>query len=290
MKVSIVIPNFNGEDLLQKFLPLVLKSNVDEVIVNDDCSVDKSWEILSQMKIENSKLKILKSDKNLGFIPSVNKLFKEASGEIVVLLNNDVEVETGFLEPLLVHFKETQVFAVNLHELGNGPAVGFWQDGFFQFKQGNEGGLQKSAWASGGSAAFRKEYWEKLNGFDSLFAPFYWEDTDLSFRALKKGWEILWEPKAKVKHEHETTIKKINQRYVRWVKERNQLLFIWKNITDPKLKSEYRSGLIKRLFSAPGYWVPFLWALWKMSQIASSRTPRNNVDTRSDWEVINYAT
>ncbi len=290
MKTSIVIPNFNGEDLLAKNLPNVLKSGADEVVILDDGSVDKSLELLSKLKIDNGQLKILEHKKNQGFIPSVNDLFNAATSEVVVLLNNDVLVNPDFLKPLLKHFENPKVFAVNLHEEGNGPAVAFWKDGFFEFKNGSERGYQKSAWASGGSSAIRREYWEKLGGFDPLFAPFYWEDIDISFRALKMGWEILWEPAAKVKHEHESTIRKINQRYVRWVRERNQLLFIWKNITNPKFKSGHRTGLLKRLLTKPGYWVPFLWALWKTNKIASSKTPRNDVGyERSDMEVINYA-
>ncbi len=287
MKISVVIPNYNGKELLERNLTKVLNCDVDEVIVLDDGSKDKSWEILSRLQTQNSKLKVLKHQNNQGFIPSVNDLFKKATGKIVILLNNDVEVEKNFLEPVLPHFKNDKLFAVNLHEIGGGPAIGFWKGGFFQFKNGSEDGLQKSAWASGGSAAFRKEYWEKLRGFDELFAPFYWEDTDLSFRALKMGLEILWEPKAIVHHEHETTIKKINQRYVRWVKERNQLLFIWKNVKDKKLRFENRIEISTRILGGKiGYLIPLIWALWRYFTAPNIAGIGKE---RSDLEVINYA-
>lgn len=300
MKISIVIPNYNGEKLLQNNFRNILDSGVDEVIIVDDASMDKSLEVLNKFQITNSKsqtnmeFKILKHNKNMGFISSANELFNEASGDIVVLLNNDVYVEKDFIGSILKHFEDEAVFAVNLHEKGEGPAVAFWKDGFFEFKRGDEKtGVQKSAWASGGSAAYRKSLWKELWGFDPIFAPFYWEDIDISYRALKKGYEILWEPNSKVKHEHETTIKKFNQRYVRWVRERNQLLFIWKNISDPKLKSEHRKGLLKRLLTKPGYWVPFLWALFvilsEVKNIYPSAMPQDDRKERSDLEVINYA-
>lgn len=283
MKVTIAIPNFNGQELLRKNLPPVLKSGAEEVLVIDDGSKDGSLEILKQ---EFPDVKLLVNQKNKGFIPSVNKLFKEASGDIVVLLNSDVTVTENFLKPILEHFKNKQIFAVNLHEKGEGPSNAFWKNGFYEFKRGEEKkDVQKSAWASGGSAAFRKEYWQNLGGFDEVFAPFYWEDTDLSFRALKRGFDILWEPKALVEHEHETTISKsFKKRYVRWVQERNQILFIWKNISDPKLKSEHRVNLVKRLLTKPGYWMPFFWAIWRSGKIRKTKD-----QARNDLEVINYA-
>lgn len=296
MKITIAIPNYNGRDLLEKNLPNIIQSGADEVLVIDDGSTDESLELLSKLKIQNvfqtaygrTKFKILENKKNLGFIPSVNKLFKEATGEIVVLLNNDVFVEANFLNPLLGHFEGKNVFAVNCHEKGEGPSISFWKNGFFEYKRGEEKNIvQKSAWASGGSAAFLKEIWQELGGFDDLFAPFYFEDTDISFRALKLGYKILWEPKSEVWHQHETTISKtVSKRYKNWVVERNLLLFIWKNITDKKLLTDHKINLFKRLFtfSKLGYWIPFIWALALMST-----EKRDRKYILSDKEVINYA-
>ena len=310
MKITIAIPNFNGENLLEKNLPNIIKAGADEVIVLDDCSKDSSLELLQKLQNPNNKLqtnskfKILKHKKNKGFIPSVNELFIQAEGEMVILLNNDVYVEKEFIKPLIKHFENPKVFAVNLHEEGEGPAISFWKDGFYEFKRGKEAEkIQKSAWASGGSAAFRKSVWQELGGFDDLFAPFYWEDIDISFRAIKVGYEILWEPGSRVKHDHETTIKKaFSEKYIRWVQQRNQLLYIWKNITDSKLKSEHRNGLIKRLFNrGAGYWIPFLWAVLKSHpgshEVADRILPidpiaslqNDGMKARSDLDVINYA-
>lgn len=287
MKITIAIPNFNGGELLKKNLPNILESDADELLIIDDASKDQSWKLLSELKIENSKLKIIEHKKNKGFILTVNELFQEANGDIIVLLNNDVWVEKDFLEPLYKHFENEKVFAVNLHEEGEGPAKSFWKDGFYQFKEGEERKeVQKSAWASGGSAAFRKSVWNKLGGFDKNFSPFYWEDTDISYRALKAGFEILWEPNSRVKHEHETTINKsFSKRYISWVQQRNQLLFIWKNITDDGLRKEHQKALLMRLFGGMGlgYWIVFLWALLKFHKV------KEDFNQRTDQEVINYA-
>lgn len=268
----------------------ILVSGADEVVVLDDGSTDKSLELLSEFKIQSSKLKVLEHKKNKGFIPSVNELFEQASGDIVVLLNSDVWVEKNFLEPIIPYFKKTRIFAVNLHEEGEGPSISFWKNGFYGFKRGEEKNrVQKSAWASGGSAAYSKKIWNELGGFDKNFAPFYWEDIDISFRALKAGYEIFWEPYSKVKHQHETTIKgNFSKNYVSRVQQRNQLLFIWKNIGDPNLKREHRINLIKKLLGGMGigYWIPFIWALSKAPQLRINQAAKYGI---SDSEAINYA-
>lgn len=285
MTVTIAIPNYNGEKLLPVNLPNILAAGADEVLVNDDASKDSSIRIIQENFPE---VKLLTNSQNKGFIHSVNKLFKEASGEIVVLLNNDVLVEKNFLEPMIKHFSNKKTFAVNCHEEGSGWGKAQWKNGFYEFIETKEDNrVHKSAWASGGSAAFNKKIWQELGGFDPLLAPFYWEDVDLSFRALKAGFEIFWEPESVVYHEHGTTIGKSHSgKFVTRVQQRNQLLFIWKNITDKRLLADHRYGLIKRLLGGLGlgYWIPFWWALSKRGEVK-----RNSKDERSDLEVINYA-
>jgi GT2 family glycosyltransferase len=91
-----------------------------------------------------------------------------------------------------------------------------------------------TAWVSGGSGAFRRSMWNRLGGMDVLYNPFYWEDIDLSYRARKAGWEIVFEPKSIVNHYHEEgKIKReFTQTAVTSVVYRNQFIFIWKNLSD----------------------------------------------------------
>ena len=207
---------------------------------------------------------------------------------IVVLLNNDVRVEKDFLKTLKNHFRNENIFAVTLHEKGEGFSKAHWKDGFFQFNRGEEfKTLHKSSWASGGSAAFRKKYWDSLGGFDPIFHPGYWEDVDLSYRAIKQGYDIFWEPNSKVIHQHGTTFEKIMKKSKKeWIQQRNQLLFIWKNIDDSNLLSQHKKALVKRLFGGMGigYWIPFIWALLKKGEIEKEI----NRKKLSDLQVINY--
>src|SRR5581483_4711444 len=113
MKIDIIIPNFNGLELLEKNLPLLLKKTEKNkgihITVIDDCSTDSSVEFL---KKNEPKIKVIRNEKNIGFAKSVNKAVSQSEGEIVILLNSDVYPKNDFIEPLISHFADPSVFAV----------------------------------------------------------------------------------------------------------------------------------------------------------------------------------
>lgn len=237
--VSIVIPNWNGKHLLEKFLPAVIHASKGaEIIVVDDCSSDKSVEFVRKQFPE---VIVLEKQKRDGFGSTVNFGVEHAKGEIIVLLNTDIKPGPGFLPPLLKHFDDKKVFAVGCMDKsiegelvvlrGRGKAT--WKNGFYVHSKG-EVDKSDTAWVSGGSGAFRKEMWHKLGGMDPIYNPFYWEDIDLSYRALKAGYTIIFEPRGVVEHHHE--IGKIKSAYKQFtvsrIAARNQFIFIWKNISD----------------------------------------------------------
>jgi GT2 family glycosyltransferase len=280
VKFSIVIPSWNGEKLLKKNLPAVLKTGADEVIVVDDGSTDGSRKYIKKLtnyELRISGLKRLRiravfNKKNLGFAASVNRGVKVAKGDIVVLLNNDVVPEEDFLKPLEKDFQDPKVFAVSLGEPQWSWAKGKWVKGFIEHEPGEKTKVPHiSFWASGGSGAFRKGIWGKLGGMDNLYHPFYWEDVDLSYRAWKRGYKVVWDPKAVVYHKHEGTISRFPKKYVSLIVERNRLLFIWKNITSNKMILEHKFWLFKKLLTSPGYWRPFLMACLKFPSVLKRR-------------------
>ncbi|MGB9706534.1 MAG: glycosyltransferase family 2 protein [Microgenomates group bacterium] len=293
LKFSIVIPNWNGERLLRKNLPAVLATGADEVVIVDDGSTDRSVKLIKNLKLKiqsyNSKLKIIENKKNLGFVAAVNKGVTTAKGEIIVLLNNDVVPEKNFLEPLAEDFQDSKVFAVSLGEPQWSWAKGKWEKGFVEHEPGPKTKTPHiSFWASGGSGAFRKDVWQKLGGFDPIFHPFYWEDVDLSYRAWKRGYKVIWDPRAVVYHKHEGTISRFPQNYVRLISERNRLLFIWKNITSTKMILEHKLWLAKKLLTSPGYWYPFLKALEKFPKVLGKRIVEIRETKMGDFDIFNY--
>jgi len=288
MKFSIIIPNWNGERLLKKNLPAVFQSQAKEVIVVDNGSKDGSVALLEILQNKYSQLKVILNQKNLGFAKAVNQGVKIAKNEIVVLLNNDVVPEADFLKPLVKDFEDEKIFAVSLNEPQWSWAKGKWIKGFVEHEVGPKTKKPHlSFWASGGSAAFRRSIWLKLGGLDEIFAPFYWEDIDLSYRAWKRGFKVLWEPQSVVHHQHESTIgSQFSQRYVDLISQRNQLLFIWKNITNLKMRSVHKIFLWKKLLTHPGYFKPFGAALSRVFLITPRWFKESREQEVSDREIF----
>lgn len=317
MKISIIIPNYNGENLLKENLPKVIEAAVSyaeeesstvEVIVIDDKSTDNSVAYIKN-QILNSKntyqiskieMKALLNAQNIGFSSSVSKGVKEAKGDIVILLNTDVAPEKDFLIPLLKHFENEEVFAVGCLDKSiedgktilRGRGVGRWRRGFLVHSRG-EVNKTNTFWVNGGSGAFRKSIWDKLGGFNELYSPFYWEDIDLSYRALKSGYEILFEPKSVVVHEHEKgSIKKAYSQFqIKTIAYRNQFIFVWHNATDLDLQFlhilwlpyHFIKALIRRDWP---FFLGFFQAFIKLSSIMQSSFKAQRYFVKKDREVI----
>ena len=136
---SIVIPNWNGRDLLAKYLPSVIDAMAghpeNEIIVVDNGSEDGSVEFLRD---QFPAVRVLALDRNLGFGGGSNEGFRAAKNDIVVLLNSDMRVQPDFLAPLLEAFTDERVFAVSCQIFFSDPA-----------KVREETGLTQAWWQHG---------------------------------------------------------------------------------------------------------------------------------------------
>lgn len=291
MDVSIVIPSFNSKKLIKANLPKVIeayqnpKNKIKEVIIVDDGSSDKTAEYV---KKNFPLVRLIKHKKNRGFSWAVNTGVNNAKGYLVALLNTDVIPSDDFLVSVIPHFRDEKVFAVSLHEQGYGFAKGVFEHGFIGHRPGKASkSVKNTFWVSGGSGVFCRDLWLKLGGMDEkLFSPFYWEDVDLSYRALKRGYKLLWDPDSDVLHEHESTIGKIPARYRRRIQERNHLIFIWKNLTSPNLFKKHTRGLVKRIIKNPGYLIIFFMALIKIKEVVKARKREKKESLVSDEAVF----
>src|SRR5579883_2772720 len=212
---SLVIPNWNGRDLLEKFLPSWLASIEShpgsEVLIVDNGSTDGSADWI---RANYPQVHLLALDRNLGFGGGSNAGFRAASNDIVVLLNSDMRVEPDFLAPLLEGFRDADVFAVSCQIFFSDPnkvreetglTQGWWEDGGLRVRHriDNEiDDLYPCFYGGGGSCAFDRRKFLELGGFDHILAPFYLEDTDLGYMAWKRGWKVLYQPRSVVYHEH----------------------------------------------------------------------------------------
>lgn len=243
-KVSIVIPNWNGRDLLAKYLPSVIASIEhhpdSEVIVVDNGSTDGSVAFVEDTFPD---VRLLPLKENLGFGGGSNAGFSAAHNEIVVLLNSDMRVEPDFIQPLLDGFTDEKVFSVSCQiffadptklRQETGLTESWWQQGSLRVRHRNDEkirDLYPCAYGGGGSCAYDRSKFLEFGGFDDILAPFYLEDTDLGYLAWKRGWKTMYQPASVVYHEHRGTIgKKFSDAYIQAVLKKNFLLFTWKNI------------------------------------------------------------
>ena len=241
---SIVIPTWNGRELLAKYLPSVIAAAAQcpgsEVIVVDNGSSDGS----TQFVLANyPQARVVALEKNLGFGGGSNVGFQHARRDIVVLLNSDMRVDRDFLRPLLEGFTDENTFAVSCQIFFSDPdkpreetglTEGWWHQGSLRVRHRIDPELREPYpcfYGGGGSCAFDRRKFQELGGFDAMLAPFYLEDTDLGFLAWKRGWKVMYQPASVVFHEHRATIgRRFTGAYIQSILKKNFALFAWKNI------------------------------------------------------------
>lgn len=287
MKISVVIPNYNGLNLLKKNLPKLLdvirnEKVESEIILVDDASQDESvlWlkNFQDEYKNQGVYIKIMTNDINKGFSYTANRGAFSATGEFIIFLNTDVYPKKDFIKKALRHFDDTKVFAVGFMDesierdktILRGRGIGWWEKGFYLHKKG-EVNENQTDWVSGGSGIFKTNIFKKLKGFNTIYDPFYWEDIDLSYRAKKAGYILLFEPESIVVHEHEkgAILSKYKKKDIIRISYRNQFIFVWKNATLVQFLSHIvwlPYHLISSLRSDKELLLGFLSALYRMTK------------------------
>lgn len=217
--VSIIIPNYNGVALLEKYLTgtmrSVKKTGVSfEVIVVDDCSTDSS---VNWIRANYPEVNLLVNPTNMGFSVTCNRGIAVAKNELVLLLNNDVSLSEDYFENLWTYFQDPETFGVMGRIVNSDNKIEdaarrlcfsglkFKASRFFYFKNPHQ--RTPTAYLSGANALVRRAMLVRLGGFDEVFSPYYCEDVDLSFRAWSLGWRCYYEHQAICHHEVSSTIR-----------------------------------------------------------------------------------
>jgi GT2 family glycosyltransferase len=262
MNLSVVIPTYKNKKLFLENLKhnLSFLKGCELIIVNDDPeeSLKQDLPLLYDRKKVVMELILLENKKNLGFGESVNRGVKKAQGKYIMLLNSDVKLLDDNYKIALKYFKKDKdLFSVSFGQKEkDGSIVGknriFWRKGMFLHSKACDLTFGANAWLEGGSCIINREKFLELLGFDPLYSPFYWEDIDLSYRAYKRGWKIIFDPSITVIHHHQSTIGKYFKRsFTEIISFRNQFIFIWKNITD-------KDPFLSHLFFLPFHFFYFL--------------------------------
>ncbi len=245
MKLSVVILNWNGRKHLERFLPSVVEHTRGEaeVIVADNGSTDDS---LVWLRVKYPEVRVIVLDRNYGFAGGYNRALEQVDSEYVVLLNSDVEVTAGWLQPLVeVLDSEHGVAAVapKLRSVDHpeefeyaGASGGFVDYLGYPFCRGrilstvehDEGQYDDRRdifWASGAALCCRLDVYKELGGLDEDFFA-HMEEIDLQWRMQLAGWRIMVEPRSVVYHLGGGTLP-VSSRKV-FLNHRNNLAMLFK--------------------------------------------------------------
>ena len=210
--VSIIIPVYNNVLYTFSCLSAILEANDDvsyEVIVVDDQATDDTPTMLSQMK----GIHVVTAPQNSGFIAACNLGRSAARAPILVFLNNDAQVRSGWLSAIVGTFRNMAKAGIvgakllypsgQLQEAGGviwADATG-WNVGRLDDPSHPQWNYARQVdYTSGACLAIRTDLFDILEGFDAYYAPAYYEDTDLAFRARKMGFQVWYQPFCEVVH------------------------------------------------------------------------------------------
>src|SRR6476660_9379502 len=210
--VSIIIPVFNQLEYTHACLAslqVVEEQTRFEIIIVDDCSTDRTAEVLPEV----DGITYLRNERNSGFVASCNRGAQKARGKYLVFLNNDTLVKPGWLTTLLDTFKEERragiVGSKLLYPDGRLQEAGgiIWQDAsgwnygkFDDAAKPEYNYLRDVDYCSAAALMVPKALFESIGGFDSRYAPGYYEDTDLAFKVRQAGYRVLYQPLSEVIH------------------------------------------------------------------------------------------
>lgn len=212
--VSIIIPLYNNIKLTHKCVKAILE-NTDypnyEIILLDNASSDGTTDYLK--RLTSNKIRAIFNSSNIGFVEACNKGAQAAFGKYYLFLNNDTEVQHGWLTALMSLAEST----LNCGAVGAKlvyPNGTLQEAGGIIFSDGNGWNYGRGLWpddprfnfirevdyCSGAALMVKKELWDKIGGFDVRFSPAYYEDADLCFEVRKHGYKVYYQPYSVVIH------------------------------------------------------------------------------------------
>jgi GT2 family glycosyltransferase len=237
--ISVIIPNYNGIELLEAYLPFALEAvknaGVDhEVIIVDDHSVDNSVNFIRQ---NYPGIKLILNAENKGFSFTCNRGIEAAQYELIFLLNSDVKLSADYFIHQWKYFSLPDTFGVmgriidmegdDIQDAARLPKFNGLKlkTDYFYYSNNLDDRLY-TMYLSGANALVDAAKLRELGGFDELFSPFYSEDMELSIRAWRLGWKCYYEHRAICRHQLSATTK--NYETPQWVKSiyfRNRFYF-----------------------------------------------------------------
>lgn len=253
MHTAVVILNWNGKKMLERFLPSVVANTTGdaEVVIADNGSTDDSLDFL---RANYPQLRIIEMDKNYGFADGYNRALSQIEADIYVLLNDDVEVTPNWTEPVVAQMMKSPATAICQPKLlmydqrdtfeYAGGAGGFIDKYGYPFCRGrlfntlekDEGQYDDAReifWASGAAMFVKAEVWKELGGLDGDFFA-HMEEIDFCWRAKNAGYSVEYCPASTIYHVGGGTLPPSNPRKT-FLNFRNNLAMLYKNLPQSRL-------------------------------------------------------
>ncbi|MEO8759865.1 MAG: glycosyltransferase family 2 protein, partial [Bacteroidia bacterium] len=251
-KIAVVILNFNGKKLLQKFLPSVIdNSKLATIYVADNASTDDS---ISFLKTDFPQVKIIELIQNYGFAKGYNEALKRVDADYFILVNSDVEVTPNWIEPIINLMETDKAIAAAQPKIVSyntkdefeyaGACGGFIDKYGYPFCRGRIfDTIEKDTnqynnpieifWATGACMFVRAQVFNELKGFDGFYFA-HMEEIDLCWRIKNTGHKIMVVPGSVVYHVGGGTLNKLSPQKT-FLNFRNSLLSLTKNNTSGNL-------------------------------------------------------
>ena len=256
-RFSIIIVTWNALHHLKNYLSSVAATDYPdyEILIADNASSDDTREWVQE---NFPGVRVVRLDENYGYCGGNNRAAKKATGDILLFLNNDVEVDPGWLTPLNDVFQNNPEVAVVQPKLRShtnkeyfeyaGAAGGFLDKYGYPFCRGriletvekDNGQYDEPTdifWASGAAFAIRKDQFELMNGFDEDF-EFHMEEIDLCWRLWNRGYRVRYCPSSVVYHLGGGSLAMGSPRKM-YYNFRNNLIMLWKNATPYDLLTKF---------------------------------------------------
>ena len=250
MKASIIIPIWNGREYLAECLDALLAQDYPdfEAIAVDNASTDGSADFIEE---RYPRVQVIRNETNLGFAGGCNVGLRAAAGDILVLLNQDTAVGTGWLYVLIKTLRSDPKIGivgakalypngvlqhaggyVNLR--GEGKHFGHGEDDLGQFDE-----LRDVDYVTGASLGIKREAHEIVGELDDGFSPAYYEDVDWCFRARKRGFRVVYTPEARLIHKEASVASDAATHKGMYFFHRNRLRFVFKHWRRDRLLEEF---------------------------------------------------
>lgn len=249
--VSVVVPAHDHWEYTYSCLYAISQNTAEmpyEVIVGDDCSTDETKNILDHI----GGIRVVRNGENLGFLRTCNSAASKAAGKYILFLNNDTNVQHGWLDALVdLIEKDNRVGLVGsklVYPDGRLQDAGgiLWNDGSCWIygrwddpQKEKYNSAREVDYLSGACIMIRKELWDSIGGFDERYSPAYYEDTDLAMEVRKRGFQVMYEPDSVVVHFEGVSCGRSEKRDTKLYQEINKGKFFkkWESV----LKAEYAS-------------------------------------------------